>query len=508
MRRKLNLEDLGVIAYYTGFVTLISSALMVVPIIVAVILSEWSVALDLILSLGLSSTFALIAMKVGQQAKLLVRIQWKHGLVISATVWVSLMLLFALPYYLSGHYLSYLDATFDVMSGFTTTGLTLSQDLDHMAISLNLWRHILTFVGGQGMVVLALSFLFKQTHGAYKIYVGEAKDVELVPSVKGTARIIWMISLTYMLLGTLVFFIDGIWVTGLCPKNALFQGFNLFASAWSTGGFATHSQNTLFYHSFSSEMISILFMILGSFNFGLHFAIWKGSWKEIYKNIETQAFFVTIILSMTLLITALSREHLYLNAIGMFRKGVYHLLSAHTTTGFGTLYARQFLLDWGDLGIIILIIVMLIGGSACSTAGGIKGLRVGITFRALVLDVKKLLYSERRIVSIKYHHIKDMKLDDALVRSSTLIVVCYFILFSIGTMLGCFYGYSLTESAFEAASVTGNVGLSIGITSALMPTGLKVFYIIAMYLGRLEFLSVFALIGFVLNGVKTMWGAR
>lgn len=505
MRVYFKWDDVRIIGYYTGFVTVITAGLMGLPIVTALFMKEWVMLLNFLLALSVSILLGTLLMIFGKKAKETIKIEWKHGLIISATAWAFLMCLCALPYWLSGHYLSYLDATFDVMSGFTTTGLTLSQDLDHMSMSLNMWRHVLTFVGGQGMVVLALSFLFKHTHGAYKIYVGEAKDIELVPSVKGTARIIWTISLVYMFLGTFVYFLDGIFITGLSPMNAFFHGFFMFASAWSTGGFAPMSQNVLFYHSMSGEIIGVVLFTLGSLNFGLHYALWKGNHKEIYKNIETQSFVITAGLSAFLLVIGLNRMGVYTDALSMCRKGIYHLLSAHTTTGYGTLYARQFATDWGDFGVLLLIITMLIGGSACSTAGGMKGLRMGIFFKSLLADIRKSLRSERQIMITKYHHIKENTLDDSVARSASLIIVCYLVMFAIGTLIGCYYGYPIIESAFESASVTGNVGLSIGISSATMPTGLKVYYILAMYLGRLEFMSVFALLGFLIGGVKGLW---
>lgn len=504
MKSNINIQDVKVIHFYTGFVTMVTSGLMVLPLLTSILLKEWAMSINFLISLDVALLIGLIFMLFGRKAKEEVKIEWRHGLIISAVTWFLLMFLCALPYWLSGHYGSYLDATFDVMSGFTTTGLTLSSDLDHMSVSLNLWRHIITFVGGQGMVVLALSFLFHQTHGAYKIYVGEAKDVELVPSVKGTARIIWMISLAYLCMGTAALTVNGLMI-GLKPINAFFHGLFIFASAWSTGGFAPMSQNVLFYHSFSYEVVTIIFLVLGSLNFGLHYAIWRGDRKEVYRNIEVQSFFVTVVVSAVFLTVGLTRDGLYTNVVMMFRKGVYHLLSAHTTTGFGTVYAKQFVSDWGEFGVLILIITMLIGGSACSTAGGIKGLRIGVLTKALIAEVRKSLRSERRIFVTKYHHIKDNVLDDATVKASAIITLCYVVLFTLGTAVGCFYGYPLLQSAFESASTAGNVGLSIGITNAAMPTGLKVYYIIAMYLGRLEFLSVFALIGFMIGGVKSLW---
>ena len=139
---------------------------------------------------------------------------------LTAISWLAGMVFCAVPYYLSGQYLSFLDACFDVMSGFTTTGLTLIQDMDHTANGINMWRHLLTFVGGQGMIVLAITFLVKGTNGAYKMYVGEGKDERLMPNVVSTARYIWGISLVYLLLGTAVLTVIGFlkdWcLTGRC----------------------------------------------------------------------------------------------------------------------------------------------------------------------------------------------------------------------------------------------------------------------------------------------------
>jgi trk system potassium uptake protein TrkH len=194
--------------------------------------------------------------------------------------------------------------------------------------------------------------------------------------------------------------------------------------------------------------------------------------------------------------------NVYPDAVAGFRRIIFNVISAHTTTGLGSVYARQFALEWGDFGILIMVIVMLIGGSACSTAGGFKGLRVGIVMKGLIMDIKRLLTSERSMKVYKFHHIKDRVLEDSLIKSSAIIICCYLVTFMVGTVLGTFYGYPISAAAFEAASVSGNVGLSIGVTAPSMPAVLKIFYIIAMYLGRLEFLSVFALIGYIYGGVK------
>jgi len=494
--------NIEVISYYTGYIILIVAALMIIPIITALLFREWDPMLDFIISATVSLITGLTLIMIGMRTKVSKSyVQWKHGFAVAALSWIILTILCAIPYRLSGHTLSFLDAAFDVMSGFTTTGVLLLQDLDHISNSLNMWRHMLTFIGGQGMVVLALTFLVKEIGGAYKMYVGEGKDIELVPNVKGTARHIWEISIVYLVIGTIVLWLVGMMI-GLKPVSAFFHALYIFASSWSTGGFAPNTQNIMYYHSVLYETVAMVIFILGSFNFGLHYAIWQGKRKEIVKNIEIQSFFATSFVACILALAGLAKLKVYPDAIAGFRRIVFNVLSAHTTTGFGSIYARQFALEWGDFGILIMILAMLIGGSACSTAGGFKGLRVGIVFKGLLMDVKKLLSSERSLKVYKYHHIKDRILDDTLIKSSAIIICCYIVTFSIGTLLGTFYGYPISAAAFEAASVAGNVGLSIGVTTPSMPAAMKIFYIISMYLGRLEFLSVFALIGYILGGAK------
>ena len=147
-------------------------------------------------------------------------------------------------------------------------------------------------------------------------------------------------------------------------------------------------------------------------------------------------------------------------------------------------------------------LAMAIGGSVCSTTGAIKVFRIGVIYKALRQDIKKMLIPETAIFVQKIHHIKDLVLEDKYVRISAIILISYVNLYIFGTIAGMLCGYSLSEAAFESVSAAANVGLSCGITSPSMPAALKVVYIFQMWAGRLEFIAVMVLLGMIIATFK------
>ncbi len=238
-------DDFLVIGLATGRVIVGVGLLFLVPLMTSVAYAEWNSAVDLLIGIGVCLVAGLTLMILCQTTR---ELTWSHGLVSAGLSWLLATVLAALPYWLSGHFGSYLDCVFDIMSGFTTTGLYLLQDLDHVSQGLNMWRHLLTYAGGQGIVVIALTFLFRGSAGAYTIYVGEGKDERLLPNVVRTARAIWIVSLTYLGLGTAALFAVALGL-GQRIDRALLHALWVFMGGWSTGGFAPQSYNTLYYHS-------------------------------------------------------------------------------------------------------------------------------------------------------------------------------------------------------------------------------------------------------------------
>ena len=411
---KPRLEDIKIIGFYLGKIVLGLALIMIVPILCGLVSREINPALDFIIGIEVSLVLGILLTKLCRTDK---DLNWMQGMIVVSLSWLVAMVLGAIPLYLSGHYKSFLDSCFETMSGFTTTGLTLVQDLDHLSYTHNLWRHLGPFIGGQGIAIIAISFLVKGTSGAFKLYVGEGRDERLLPNIIHTARFIWLISIFYLVLGTLALGFVGVSI-GMGPINAFFHGICIFMAGFDTAGFAPGSQNILYYHSLLFEVVTIVIMILGALNFNFHYQLWSGNRKEAMKNIESRAFFISITFTFFLIAIGLNQLGVYPGAVVLFRKGFFQLISAHTTTGYMTIYARQYINEWGGFALVALIVAMGLGGCICSTAGGIKMLRVGIIFKAFKEDIKRIIMPEKAIIIEKFHHIKDVFLEDKLARGA------------------------------------------------------------------------------------------
>lgn len=235
--------------------------------------------------------------------------------------------------------------------------------------------------------------------------------------------------------------------------------------------------------------------MIGSFNFALHYSVWTGKRSEIWKNIEVRSFAITSSIATFMLAIGFSKFGLYTTLTELFRKGYYNLISGHTTTGNSTVYATSFYKEFGFIAMWAITLAMCIGASACSTGGGFKGLRMGIVTKSLWGGIKGLVSPESAVVREKIHHVRDVWLDDALVKGTMLVIISYVAIYAVGGLLGTIYGYGPSVAFFDAASAGSNTGLSAGLTTPLMPALLKVYYIFEMWAGRLEFMSVFALFG-------------
>ncbi len=492
-------RDLGAIAHYTGLLITTVAGAMVIPLATALVAGEWGPALDFALGAGVT---AAIGMGLAQMAPRGAYLGRRDALIITALAWLSISLVGAIPLSLSGHYGSFLDAWFETMSGFTTSGLTLSQDLDHMAVAHNMWRHLTHLIGGQGIIVAALTVAMGvRGGGAISLYIAEGRDERIMPNVIHTARFIWFVTAVYVSLGTVALGIANL-AAGMEFSRSFLHGFWATIACYDTGGFGPQSMNALYYHSPIFEIVTVMLMLAGTLNFNLHADVWRGDPREIGKNIEARSLAVNIALLSAAVGFGLGASQLYSGWGEVLRKGVYHVMSANSGTGHQTLYTTQWLNGYSGLGFAAILLAMAFGGMVSSTAGGIKALRLGLIAKGVLWRVKQSIAPASSVITQKYHHLLDVPLTSEVLSNALMVFVLYVITYITGALIGAAYGYPAGAALFESISATANVGLSTGITAPTMPAGLKITYMVQMWAGRLEFITLFALIASIVTSFR------
>ena len=378
-------DDVRAIGYYLGKVVTGLGVLQVVPLVLAVALGEWNDVTAL--TIGASVSFA-----VGSVAEWRLRtghdLSMASGMVTVALAWLVGPALLAVPLYLSGHFGGFTDAFYDAMSGLTTSGLALVQDLDHVTVPINLLRHLTHFAGGQGIVVVVLTMLASSASRVGTLYLGEGRDDRIVPNVVRTARFIYFIAAAYLVVGTAALWATGL-VAGLTPGRSLFHAVNIFMAAFDTGGFAPYSTSMGYYHSASMEAVVVVLMIAGTLSFGLHYQLWRGRKRALAQNLEMRSLAVTGTITAVVVLVGLGRAGTFTDPLSLLRKGVFTLVSAHSGTGFAVNAPRLFVTDWGLVAPAAIVLAMALGGMASSTAGGFKAIRVGLVTKSVVRDIRR-----------------------------------------------------------------------------------------------------------------------
>lgn len=490
-----SVRDLSTIGFYTGQVLSAVGAAMVIPAVFAIVLGEENEAWGFVIGASLALIVGRGLVWAGRSRGPLTGMQ---GLVVVGCCWLAAPVLGAVPLLLSGHYASYLDAYYEAMSGFATIGQTMAQDLDHMARSVNLWRHLMQFTGGQGIIIVMLSLLSTGSGAIGSLYTAEGREEKILPNVVNTARFIWRVTMVYAAVGIVALWI-AVQQAGMEPGLGLYHAVNLFMAAFDTGGFSVQSTSVGFYRSAVVEGVLLPIMVAGGFSFALHFWLWHRVRGELWRNLEARVMAVSLLGLFTLLVIGMVRSGAFTDATATLRHGVFHAVSAHTTTGLATVPGTLYVSDWGELAPAAIVIGMAMGGMAGSTAGGIKVQRIGLLLKTLRSDMRRMLLPSNALVTEYYHAGRRRLLTDAQSRWAVIMFLLWLLLYGAGALMGLFYGYDLRLALFDSTAAGSSGGLSVGVARPGMETLLKVVYIAQMVLGRLEFIALFVLAGYLVS---------
>jgi trk system potassium uptake protein len=407
----------------------------------------------------------------------------KDGFVVVALFWTALSLLGALPF-LFGPHLGFVDALFEAVSGFTTTGATVITNLEVLPRSILYYRQQLQWLGGMGLVVLAVAILPLLGIGGMRIYQAETpgpmKDEKIAPRLTHSARTLWTI---YVLLTTSCAL--AYWLAGMTPFDAIGHSF----STISTGGFSTHDASIGYFHSEVIESIATVFMLAGGINFSIHFLALRDKNPLPYlRDVEVRMFLVFVLTAVLLVAGMLWLTGVYPGLSHAVVNAYFEVVSIITSTGFG---AEDFT-AWPLFLPVFLIFISFIGGCGGSTAGGMKVMRVLLLMKQGLREVDTLIHPR----SIKPIKIGGRVLSERTVEAVWGFFAVYILVFVVLTLAMMATGLDQISAFSAIATSINNLGPGLGEVAynfADVTAAGKLISATAMLLGRLEIFTILVL---------------
>ncbi len=473
------------IAFVLGEISLLMGALMCIPMFMALGYSEshtlaaYGIAIAVCVAIGGLG----LALRPPKDKR---DLRPSSGFAICGLIWIVISLVGALPYCISGYIPNYVDALFETVSGFTTTGASILTNVEIMPKSLLFWRALTQWLGGMGVLVFAIALLpgsDKMSTALAKAEIPGPQFGKLVSKLRFTSRILYAIYIVLTLLLVIIL---------CCCKMPVFDSFCHAFSTASTGGFSVKNASIAAYNSVSIEVVLTIFMMIFAVNFNIYFMILIGQFLKAIRSEELICMFIIFFVAVAAVTIDLSVRHTYDNVGDALRYSSFNIASVMSTTGFGT---ADFT-GWSTLSQVILLAVMMIGGSAGSTSGGMKVSRLMIISKSSMINLKKTL-SPRSVYSLKM----DKKpVDESTISSVQSFFILYILLIALSTILVSIenptFSGNIFESNFSAViSCFNNIGPGIG---AVGPSGnfagysefSKIVLCLDMLLGRLEILPI------------------
>ena len=496
---RLTLEDLKVAGHYLGYLIVVTGAVMVIPFAIALANAHFEIAINYLTGIGVAliAGFLLCMLKVNPTT-----LKRRQAVVITALAWLVCSLVAAIPLSMSGHYLSYFDSLFEAMSGFTTSGFTLCIDIDHMSVADNVWRFVMHFMGGQGLVVIVLSIgTFARSGSRASLYDAEGRHDHVLPEVRQTALFIGKFSVVVIVVGAALMTVI-LMSKGFDAQNAVLHGTCATIAAYDTAGFSLMSTGLSYYHSWPLEIVCIVGMFMGAINFTLYNRLLKGGVKDFFRNFELKTFAVWVA-GVTVLVMVMMGMNGWLgNLDTMLRKGIFTVVSATTSTGSQVISGAQMTSLIGTGTIFVLAVAMSIGGMSESMSGGLKAFRLGVMTKEVIIRIKRVLSPDSARMASTYEHVGRKTLTQADVSTTLVVTALFFGSFLVGAIMAMAYGYDATTALFDSVSAASNNGLTTGIISPGMPLPMEIVYFIQMWIGRLEFLTVIAFVVALFTSIK------
>lgn len=407
----------------------------------------------------------------------------RDGYLVVTLGWVIMSVFGTLPYIISGAIPNFTDAFFETMSGFTTTGASILNNIEALPKGVLFWRSLSQWIGGMGIIVLAVAILPILGIGGMQLFIAESPGIsaeKLKPRIKDTAKRLWLIYVGLTFAETILLMLGDM---------SFFDAINHSFTTMATGGFSTKNKSIAHFQSPYIHYVITLFMFLAGTSFTLTYFMLKRKFKKVLGN-EEFVVYTTFLILVTIILTGFVHSSTIHQFEKNFRDTLFQVVSIVTTTGFVT----EDYTAWTPLVTIAFFALLFIGGSAGSTAGGIKVVRHIVLFKNSFLEMKRQLHPNA-VIPVR---LNKKAIQGEVTYHVLAFMMIYFLVFSLGSIIMAWVGLDFPTSLSAVATSLGNVGPGIGDVgpvnnfSAVPPVGKWVLSIL-MLLGRLELFTVLIL---------------
>ncbi len=463
-----------------GALLMIVAGMMLINVAIAVYYHEdWQA---LLLSAGITfATGALLyLLNLSNSNK---EVRKRDGFLIVTLGWVAMSILGSLPYALTGSISNIVDAIFETVSGFTTTGATILTDIESQPKSILFWRSMTHWIGGMGIIVLTVAILPLLGVGGMQLFVAEAPGVtpdKLHPRITGTAKRLWIIYVALTSIEAIALMLAG--MEG-------FDAINHAMATMATGGFSTKNASIAFYQSPAIHYIITFFMFLAGVNFTMLYFGFTGRFSQLKANEEFRVYFYnTLIFSGIVALVLILFQGLPTEA--SIRNALFTVVSITTTTGFVT---DNYLL-WPNFLIFLVFVLFFSGGSTGSTSGGMKIMRHIILIKNSFLELKRQIHPNA-IIPVRFN---GRAVPQGITNTVAAFILIWLIVFFVGAFVMSMFGLDFMSAVGSVTATLGNIGPGLGSVGpvdnfAHIPPGGKLFLSFLMLLGRLELFTVLIL---------------
>jgi trk system potassium uptake protein TrkH len=476
------MEKSNSILYVIGIVLIIVGFAMVLPLLFAVFLHE-------VTEIATFSFTSIITMLVGyfiyRTTDFDETLFNKEAILIGAVGWLIVPIFACLPFIFSGVLPNWVDAYFEAVSGFTTTGATVITDIEIVSKSILIWRSFTQWLGGMGIILVCVAIISKMGVGGIRLLQAEIPGpikVKVVPRISTYAKAIWLIYIAFTIIEVILLMLAGL---------DFYESLNHSFTSIATGGFSTRNGGIGAFNNPMAEAIITLFLIIGGGNFALYYLmIIKKEPFLLFKDEEYRAYLLLLLFSSLLICGGLMYNH-YDNLVDALRYGIFQVVSMTTGTGHVTFDYDK----WTNFAKMVLLLLMFFGGCQYSTTGGIKIVRMLIASKFIRGELIKIAHP--RIV----HEIRINKtcIDNQVAYNVIGYFLLYFLFFFITALVLSSYNLDIVSALTGSAAIIGNVGPAMGVlgptkTYAGLSGLVKLWLSLTMILGRLEVYPVLVLV--------------